>query len=129
MSPTPSWTADDLAQIGAAEEVQIAAARADGSLRPFTTIWVVRVGEQLFVRSWHGRRGAWFRQALASGTGRIRVAGRDRDVVFVDADDLPPDVIDAAYRSKYARHGAQYVDPMIGSAAAAATMRLEPTES
>jgi hypothetical protein len=59
------WTAEELDTIEAAEELEIAALRPDGTLRPFTTIWVVRVGDglcdDLYVRSWQGRGGGWFR--------------------------------------------------------------------
>ncbi|HEX3201346.1 MAG TPA: DUF2255 family protein, partial [Actinomycetes bacterium] len=37
------WTAEELDTIGAADELEVAALRPDGSLRRFTTIWVVRV--------------------------------------------------------------------------------------
>jgi Uncharacterized protein conserved in bacteria (DUF2255) len=60
------WTARELNVIGAAEELDIAPARPDRSLRPYTTIWVVRVGDELYVRSYRGRRGSWFRHALQS---------------------------------------------------------------
>jgi hypothetical protein len=49
------WIPDELNKIGAADELQIAALRPDGTLRPFTTIWVVRVGDDLYVRSYRGR--------------------------------------------------------------------------
>ena len=41
----------------AADELQIAARQPDGSLDRYTTIWVVRVGDDLYVRSWRGARG------------------------------------------------------------------------
>ncbi len=46
------WTAADLDRIGSATELEITTRRADGSLRPYVPIWVVRVGDELFVRSW-----------------------------------------------------------------------------
>lgn len=36
------------------------------------------------------------------------------------------DAIDAGYRSKYRRHGARYVDPMIAPAARETTLKLMP---
>jgi len=39
----PAWTTDELDRIGAAEELEIAARRRDGTLRPTVPIWVVRV--------------------------------------------------------------------------------------
>jgi hypothetical protein len=68
----PAWTADEIAKIGNATELQIASRRRDGSLRPYVTIWVVRSGDELFVRSAYGHENGWFRRALTSGTGRIR---------------------------------------------------------
>jgi hypothetical protein len=118
------WTAEELDTIGAADELRIAALRPDGSLRPYTTIWVVRVGDDLYVRSYRGRDGAWFRSVLRRPEGRIRAGGLTRDVAFTEAAEAGQAGVDQAYRSKYARHGASYVDPMVAPAARAATLRL-----
>jgi hypothetical protein len=74
------WTAEELDTIGAADEPQIAALRPDGTLRPATTIWVVRVGDDLYVRSYRGRGSAWFRSVLRRPERRIRASGVTRDV-------------------------------------------------
>ena len=118
------WTAEELDKISAADELEIASLRPDGSLRPYTTIWVVRVGSDLYVRSYRGRDGAWFRSVLRRPEGRIRAGGLTRDVTFAELADADQAAIDQAYRSKYARHGAEYVDPMVNAAARAATLRL-----
>jgi len=117
------WTATELDVIGAAEQLDIAPARPDGSLRPYTTIWVVRVGDELYVRSYRGRRGSWFRHALHSHQGRVRAAGVERDVSFEQPDHADHEAIDRAYRSKYARYPT-YVEPMVSPPATAATLRL-----
>ena len=74
------WTAEELDRIGAADELEIASLRPDGSLRAATTIWVVRVGDDLYVRSWRGRGGGWFRSVLRRPEGRIRAGDITRDV-------------------------------------------------
>ena len=112
------WTADDLDAIGAAEELLVAPGE--------VPIWVVRVGDELYVRSFRGRTGGWFRRAVATHEGRIRAGGVERDVAFHDPDEADRRAIDEAYRTKYARFGARYVDPMVSSEAAAATLRLVP---
>ncbi len=56
-----SWTNDELKKINTAEELQIASLRRDGTLRKPVTIWVVRIGDELYVRSVYGRGSAWFR--------------------------------------------------------------------
>jgi hypothetical protein len=118
------WTVEQLDRIGAAEELQAASLRPDGSLRPYTTIWVVRVGDELYVRSYRGRGGAWFRWVLRRPEGRIRSGGVERDVAFSEPKDADQDVIDQAYRSKYARYVGTYLDPMVSPDARAATLRL-----
>jgi hypothetical protein len=121
-----NWTPGELDAAGAADELQIAAVRADGSLRPYTTIWVVRVGDDLYVRSFRGRGGGWFRSVLRHPEGRIQAGGIERDVAFEDLGDADRAAIDRAYRDKYRSYAAEIVDPMVGPAAAAATLRLTP---
>jgi hypothetical protein len=118
------WTAEELDRIGAADELDIAAPGPEGTLRPATTIWVVRVGDDLYVRSYRGRNGGWFRSVLQRPEGRIRAAGLTRDVAFQEPDDPDHPAIDHAYRAKYAHYGSSYVDPMLSPDATAATLRL-----
>src|SRR2546426_10491648 len=59
--PMTAWTTDELDNIDAADELEIASVRSDGMLRNPTTIWVVRLGDDLYVRSVNGRTGTWFR--------------------------------------------------------------------
>ena len=121
-----TWTRADLDRIGDAEELDIAPLRADGSLRPYVTIWAVRSGDDLYVRSAHGPENGWFRRAKAAGAGRIRVAGVEYDVTFADAADGPHAALDAAYRQKYAAQPPQYVSPVVGEVAAPNTLRVRP---
>ena len=120
------WTDNELSRIGPADELEIASFRQDGTLRPYTTIWVVRVGDELYVRSWRGRSGVWFRRALHRHEGRIRAGGIERDVTFEEPDDSVHPAIHEAYRSKYARYPDSYVRPMVEPDATAATFRLVP---
>jgi hypothetical protein len=121
-----TWTSDELTRIGDAEELQIASVRPDGTLRPYVTIWTVRVGDDLYVRSAYGRDNPWFRRAKASGIGCIRAGGLERDVNFGDAAPDAHAEIDAAYHAKYDRHGPAIVGTVVGDAAAPVTIRLLP---
>ncbi len=121
-----TWTSDELNKIGTAEELKITSLRHDGTLRKPVIIWVVRLGDDLYVRSVNGRTSGWFRGAQVRHEGHIRAGGVDKDVTFVDAD---PDLnakIDAAYRTKYRQYGAQYVNPMVAPEARATTLKLVP---
>ena len=120
------WTVEELDTIGVADELEIAALRPDGTLRPATTIWVVRVGDDLYVRSYRGRAGGWFRSVLRRREGSIRAGGLTRDVTVAEPDDADHDAIAQAYRAKYAHYGSSYVDPMVSPDATAATLRLSP---
>jgi hypothetical protein len=40
--PITTWTSDELARIGDAEELEVASLRHDGTLRSPVTIWAVR---------------------------------------------------------------------------------------
>ncbi len=121
------WTSEELDKIGAADELELAALRTDGSLRPYVTIWVVRVGDDVYVRSYRGRGSAWFRSVLRRPEGRIRAGGVERDVTFEELEDAGRDAIGQAYRDKYAsRYSSTYVDPMLSPDAIAATLRLIP---
>ena len=121
-----TWNPDELRAIGDAEELDISSTRADGTLRPFVTIWHVAVGGSLYVRSAYGPENGWFRRAAASGSGRVRSAGIERDVEFSAPSDIPHEQLDAAYRRKYADQPPQYVAPVVGPVAAGATLRVDP---
>jgi hypothetical protein len=120
------WTSDELSKIGAADELQLASMRRDGRLRKPVTIWVVRHGDDLYVRSVYGRTSSWFRGVQDRHEGHIRAGGVDKDVVFIAAGDDVNDAIDAAYRTTYRGYSAAYVDPMVSSEARAATLKLVP---
>ena len=105
-----TWTTDDLDRIGAAEELELTPHRDDGSVRPYVTMWVVRVDDDVYVRSAHGPGNGWYRRAVASGTGRIRVGG-----------------VEAAYHAKYDRYGPRIVGSVVGPDAADVTVRLVPS--
>jgi hypothetical protein len=121
-----AWTSDELTRIGEAEELRLASLRRDGTLRRPVTIWVVRHGDDLYVRSVNGRTGAWFRAAQARQDGHVRAGGVDKDVTFMDADHDVDDQIDAAYRSKYRHYAASIIGSVVSPQARSATIKLVP---
>src|SRR6478736_6770788 len=82
--PMTQWKGDHLDKLGKAEEVQIASARADGTMRKPVTVWAVRHGDDLYVRSVKGRNGPWFRGTQQTHEGDIRTRGVHQAVTFVD---------------------------------------------
>ena len=121
---TAPWSPDELRLLNAAGELRIAVKRSDGSLRRWVPIWVVCAGGQVYVRTWYRRDTGWFGHALRSRRARIRVPGLEGDVTIDDGGDASAQVtadVDAAYRTKYGRAGA---DSMVTAGAAATTLRL-----
>lgn len=119
-----TWRNEDLVRFGGVRELEIATGRGDGTYRSYLPIWVVRVGDDLFVRSWHGRTGSWFRQLQQNPRLRIRARGRETDVTVEEANPDLTSAIDRALRSKYG-HG-WHVDAMVARSAAEAAFRLVP---
>jgi hypothetical protein len=121
-----TWSADALRRIDSARELEIAVERADGKLRNPVPIWVIRVGDQVYVRTWYRRETGWFGHALTSRRARISVPGLEADVTVKDIGEgttaLRAD-IDAAYSTKYGNAGA---GSMVTDSAAITTLRLDP---
>jgi hypothetical protein len=124
-----TWTSAELSRIGQAEVLRVTSARPDGTLRPYVTIWVVRVGDDLYIRSAYGSDNPWFRRAKASGAGRIRAGGLERDVTFAEPAPGVHPAIDQAYRVKYDRYGPAILGTVVGPHARAVTIRLLPRMS
>ena len=119
-----AWTHDELDRVGEADELSIAARNPDGGLSRSTIIWVVRAGDDLYVRSAHGRDNPWFRRALATGTGRIEADGVARDVVFEESGPDVAAAVTAAFHAKYDHYGHETVDPVTSAESERATIRL-----
>lgn len=126
--PANPFTSDELERIAGAEELRVSSVRSDGTERPFVTIWAVRAGDHIYIRSAYGTDNPWFRRAVASGIGRIQAGGVDREVSFarIDADDtVVQQAVDAAFHAKYDRHGPAIVGTVVGPVSHEATVRLD----
>jgi hypothetical protein len=99
-----TWTSGELDVLAAATELRIGTRRPDGTFRPAVPIWVVRVGDGIYIRSYRGPAGAWFRHATTRGTAHIQTGTVTSDVSF----------------------GRAYIDPMTSGSAAATTLQLTP---
>ena len=123
------WSSDQLDKVGRAEEVQIASVRSDATLRKPVTVWVVRHGDDLYVRSVRGPSGSWFRGVQEKHEGRIRAGGVQQDVTFVEADHDINDEVDAAYQAKYRRYAGSILNSVLTPEARSTTLKLVPRSS
>jgi hypothetical protein len=120
-----NWIEADLVQIATADDLHISPFREDG-VTPGTPTWIwsVVVDGALYVRAYNGRNSRWYKAAMTQKAGRVRVSGIEKDVIFEPVEGEIQEQIDSAYRTKYA--GSPYLDPMIGSRARAATVKIKP---
>jgi hypothetical protein len=121
------WAQIELDAIDAAQELALASVRGQGALRRPVTMWVVRMGEEVYVRSVNGRGSAWFRGAQARHEARIRAGGIEKDVSLVETDEAG-EQIDAAYQTEYGPRYPTIVPSIVAPHARAATLKLTPRE-
>src|SRR6266540_18354 len=94
-----NWTPEDLERIGDSTELRVSSLRKNGTLRPYVTIWVVRAGDDIYIRSAYGADNPWYVRAKAIGE---------------------------AYHAKYDRYGQAIVRTVVGPDVAPPTLRLLP---
>jgi len=124
-----AWSEDELRRIDGADELEIAAVRRNGELRRSTPIWVVRIGDEVYVRAAYGTGSGWHGVARATGRAHIRAGGVERDVAVENIDQSMLDAVDAGYRSKYGRRYASIVDSLLQPEHRVNTVRLVPQET
>jgi len=79
----------------------------------YVTMWVVRAGDDVYVRSAYGPDNPWYRRATASGAGRIRAGAWNATSpsptpLHATPRHATPEAcagVDAAYHAKYDRYG------------------------
>ena len=113
-----------LQHLGGVDEITIGFQRPDGS-NGSTPIWVVTVGDDVYVRSIYGSRGGWYRRLRARPDGQVEDGDHVHPVHAEPvADPGTLEEVTRAYATKYA--GSPYVQSLLGQEAVDATLRLEP---
>ena len=113
-----------LNQLNSIEEIDIETRSATGRTHR-TTIWVVVVDNNVYVRSVRGRTGRWYREITANPQGAIYTDGRRLSVRAIPITD--PDTIarvSNAYLQKYRNSPA--VNSIVRQETLPTTLRLEP---
>jgi hypothetical protein len=111
---------DALHHLAEVEEIRIGFRRLDGSSRS-VPIWVVQVGDQIYVRSVRGPKGGWYRRLRANPDGEAW-DGEHRHLVHAEAvtDAGTLDQVTRAYATKYGG------SPLCAAAAWGAVGRRDP---
>jgi hypothetical protein len=106
------------------EEIRIGFQRPDGSTGS-TPVWIVRAGDDLFVRSMYGARGGWYQRLRANPHGEVHDQAHSHLVRAEPVGDAGTVAeVTRAYATKYA--ASPYVQSLLGEEAAGATLRLKP---
>ena len=88
-------------------------------------IWIVVAEDEVFVRSWLGKRGRWYRDLAAGGPASLEFAGRRLDVQALPAGEASSVArASAEFLKKY--HPSTHAQEMVLSENLSTTLRLEP---
>src|SRR5436853_2991753 len=66
----------DADTLGELRDLQESVIRTEKHPKSAVVIWVVVAGEEVFVRSWRGTKGRWFRDLAEGGPATLEFAGR-----------------------------------------------------
>jgi len=116
------FDAETLRQLRAAREVSIRTEKHPDSA---VVIWVVVAGDDLFVRSWRGTRGRWYRDLAAGGPASLELGGRRLSVQAIPANDAAAIArVSEEFLRKY--QGSSHAQEMVRTEILPTTLRLEP---
>jgi hypothetical protein len=116
------FDADTLRELRDVQEVAI---RTEKHPKSAVVIWVVVADDEVFVRSWRGARGRWYRDLAAGGPATLEFVGRRLPVQALPASDQA--AVARASREflrKYKR--STHAQEMVRSETLPTTLRLEP---
>jgi hypothetical protein len=117
-----NFDTDTLSALRDVPEVLI---RTERHPRSALVIWVVVADDEVFVRSWRGTKGRWYRDLAAGGPATMEFAGCRLAVQAIPASD-PAAVARASreYLRKY--QPSPHAQEMVRSEILPTTLRLEP---
>jgi len=128
MAKRAAKPAEDLLwKIAESDEVEIETRRDARSPLHRVTIWIVPTEDGVYIRSYKGKKGRWYQEALANPLVTVRL-GR-RKVAARAEPEHNPDLIravNAAYSKKYGERWPDETKPMLRRSVIATTLRLTP---
>jgi len=117
-----NFDADTLRELRDVRELKI---RTEKHPKTAVVIWIVVADDEVFVRSWLGARGRWYRDLAAGGPAILEFAGRHIEVqAFPTSDDASIARASAEFLRKY--QPSSHAREMVRSDILSTTLRLEP---
>ena len=117
-----NFDADTLRELRDVRELRI---RTGKHLKTAVVIWIVVADDEVFVRSWLGARGRWYRDLAAGGPATLEFAGRRIEVEAFAANDADSVArASAEFLRKY--QPSSHAREMVRADNLSTTLRLEP---
>ena len=117
-----NFDADTLRELRDVQELRI---RTEKHPKTAVVIWIVVPGDEVFVRSWLGARGRWYRDLAAGGAATLEFAGRRIEVKAFPAEDAHSVAkASAEFLRKY--QPSSHAHEMVRSEILPTTLQLEP---
>jgi hypothetical protein len=119
--------ADLLWKLAESDEVDIETRRDSRSPVHRTTVWIVPTEDGVFVRSFKGKKGRWYQEALANPRVAVRVGRRKLEArAESEKNSRAIREVSAAYRQKYGERWPDETKPMLRRSVLPTTLRLTP---
>src|ERR1700687_1796463 len=120
-------TEDLLWKLAESDEVDIETRRDPKSPSHRVTIWIVPTEDGVYVRSYKGKKGRWYQEALANPMVTVRLGGR-RVTARAEPEKNPLVIraVNAAYRKKYGERWPDDTTAMLKRSLLPTTLRLTP---
>ena len=92
-----------------------------------TTVWVVPTKDGVYIRSFKGKKGRWYQEAVTNPHVTIRV-GRRKLPARVELERNPKVIreVSGAYREKYGERWPEETKPMLRRSVLPTTLRVSP---
>ncbi len=122
-----SFDRETLQLLEETKEVRIETRRDEDAPVHRTTIWVVTVDGDVFVRSVRGEQGRWYREVSANPSAALHAGDRRIPVRAVPVtDEQRVGAVSEAYQSKYGRTSPGSTRAMLQPETLPTTLKLEP---
>jgi hypothetical protein len=128
MAKRVAKAAEDLLwKIAESDEVEIETRRDARSPLHRVTIWIVPTEDGVYIRSYKGKRGRWYQEALANPLVTVRL-GRRKVAARAEPEHNPLLIraVNAAYRKKYGERWPDETKDMLRRSLLPTTLRLTP---
>lgn len=114
-------------KLAESDEIEIETRRDAKSPVHRTTIWIVPTEDGVYIRSYKGKRGRWYQEALSNPQVVVHVGRRQaRARAIPEKSSKVNSEVSAAYREKYGERWPSETEPMIKRSVLSTTLRLEP---